>query len=112
MKEKVCQFIHNYKAISNYKNTKEYIESAFMNGNCYWFAFILQNVFNGEICYLAIEGHFICKIEDEYYDINGCIDDSYGYRFDAVYKWKEYCEIEPLNSARIIRDSIYYGVEI
>ena len=64
MKEKVLKFINNYKHIS-----KKEIEYAFNNGNCYWFAHILHTVFNGEIYYLPIENHFICKIEDEYYDL-------------------------------------------
>ena len=112
MKEKVLEFINNYKAASNHKNTKEKIEFAFTNGNCYWFAFILHTVFDGVICYLPIEGHFICKIENEYYDITGCIDESYDFRMDALYTWDNYCKIEPLNSARVARDCIYYNVEV
>ena len=112
MKEKVLKFINSYKSTSNHKDTREKIEIAFTNGNCYWFAFILHTVFDGEIYYLPIEGHFICKIEDEYYDIKGYIDDSFNYRMDALYSWKEYCEMEPLNAARVSRDCIYYNVEI
>lgn len=108
MKEKVCKFIENYKSISNHKNTKEYIELAFTNGNCYWFAFILASVFNGEICYLPIEGHFICKIENEYYDIKGCIDESSNYRMDALYFWNEYCNIEPKITEKIKQQCIFY----
>ena len=103
MKEKVLKFINNYKHIS-----KKEIEYAFNNGNCYWFAHILHTVFNGEIYYLPIENHFICKIEDEYYDINGCVDESFNYRMDALYSWKDYCEMEPSDSARVANYCIYY----
>lgn len=108
MKEKVCQFIENYKRISYHKNTREKIELAFTNGNCYWFAFILSTVFSGTICYLPIEGHFICKIEDEYYDIYGCIHESFNYRIDSLYEWDEYQKIEPNASERIKAQCIYY----
>lgn len=108
MKDKVCQFIENYKRISFHKNTREKIELAFTNGNCYWFAFILSSVFNGTICYLPIEGHFICRIEDEYYDIYGYIDESSNYRMDTIYDWEEYQKIEPKISEKIKAQCIYY----
>ena len=103
MKEKVLKFINNYKHIS-----KKEIEYAFTNGNCYWFAYILHTVFNGKIYYLPIEGHFICKIENEFYDIKGCIDDSFNYTMDVLYDWNEYCKIEPLDSERVAKYCIYY----
>ena len=63
---KVEEFIEKFKF--KYKKELEYV---FSYGNCYYFALILKDRFHGEIYYLPIKNHFICKIEKEYYDING-----------------------------------------
>lgn len=45
------------------------------NGNCYWFAWILNQRFPlSEIVYDSLTGHFLCKICKQYYDYNGKID--------------------------------------
>ena len=63
------------------KEVLEFINRRFKNdcnwttGNCYFFAAILQIRFpNSVIYYLPIEGHFVTKIEDNYYDWTGKID--------------------------------------
>ena len=43
-----------------------------VNGNCLWFALILQKRFpGGEIYYLPILGHFLYNIGENFYDWNG-----------------------------------------
>lgn len=103
MKDKVLHFINGYKKI-DVKN----IEYAFNHGNCYWFAFILHTMFQGEIYYLPIENHFICKIGDDFYDINGLVDESLNYRMDQCYSWEEWQKIEPTDSSRVIKYCITY----
>lgn len=41
-------------------------DSRWMNGNCYFFALILKDVFGGEIFYEVIAGHFVCMIGMEF----------------------------------------------
>lgn len=42
------------------------------NGNCYWFAHILNGRFpEGEIWYEPVVGHFIFKYGDHFYDWTG-----------------------------------------
>lgn len=66
MTNEVLQFIKNFKFAH-----KEQLEHIFMSGNCYYFAVILKDKFNGQIYYLPNKNHFICKINNEYYDITG-----------------------------------------
>ena len=45
-----------------------------LSGNCYWFAFILHERFpHLNICYLPVEGHFVCKDNSDgsLYDATG-----------------------------------------
>ena len=54
------------------------LESTFLNGFCYWFAYILAGRFVGaEIYYEPIDGHFITEIDDRLYDIRGDVTDLY-----------------------------------
>ena len=47
-------------------------DAKFLNGNCLWFAIILQTRFPAlQIYYLPIEGHFVAGIDNEYYDWAG-----------------------------------------
>lgn len=44
-------------------------------GNCLWFAIILHKRFpHSQIYYLPIEGHFIIKYNDNFYDFNGLVN--------------------------------------
>lgn len=48
--------------------------STFLNGNCYWFARLLQIQFPYlSIFYLPIEGHFIAGNLGKYYDATGSV---------------------------------------
>ena len=53
--------------IDRFKNDKD----TFLNGCCYWFAYILKGRFKAEICYDQGLGHFVGKIGDKYYDVTG-----------------------------------------
>ena len=46
-------------------------DSNWTSGNCYYFALILSKTFNGEIYYDPIEGHFVSKIEELFFDYLG-----------------------------------------
>ena len=65
MKEKVIEFIKRRFSI----------DCNWTCGNCYWLTVILQHRFGGEIYYLPIIGHFIIKIENNYYDWNGIVSE-------------------------------------
>lgn len=97
--DSVEKFIEKFKF--KYKQELEYI---FSYGNCYYFAVILKERFNGEIYYLPITNHFICKIDKNYYDITGKAKFN-----EPVIKWSTYIEEEPKDAKRIIRDCIEFG---
>lgn len=90
----IIKFINTFKA--KYKNEIEYI---FMNGQCYWFSFILKERFKGEIYYVPVYIHFITKINDRYYDITGEVTNVE--ILDLSILWDEYQRNEPLDSERI-----------
>lgn len=56
-------------------------EHVFLHGCCYWFAYILDYRFYTEyqtsIMYEPVEGHFITKIDNHYYDIRGDVTELY-----------------------------------
>lgn len=55
----------------------------FTQGMCYWFAVILSNRFpDGEIYYDQIDGHFVTRICNKYYDVTGEITPTNG-----TYAW-------------------------
>lgn len=50
----------------------------FMEGSCFRLYKILKTIFpDAEPYYSQLDGHWITKINGEYYDINGCIDEKY-----------------------------------
>lgn len=98
----ILQFINNFKRLH-----PQEIEDSFLCGNCYWFAKILEIRFNGEICYLPIENHFITKIENKYYDISGELTEF----SEKVYLWEDYMKIDELETGRIIKYCILQNGE-
>lgn len=65
------------KFISNFAGS----EGTFLNGCCYWFAWILERRFQDEdprIQYEPVDGHFVTKIGDRLYDIRGDVTALYG----------------------------------
>lgn len=48
------------------------MDCKWVDGNCYFFAVILNERFpNGEIVYDVIDGHFLLKLGDKYFDHRG-----------------------------------------
>lgn len=92
----VTQFIKDFNKMSN-----DLVE-VFTKGYCYYFALILKSRFNGIICYLPVDNHFITYINGKYYDITGEVNIDH----QVLYTWDSYQVIEPLDSERIIRDCI------
>lgn len=80
-----------------------------MEENCYYFARILKMRFKGEIWYDLVEGHFLFRSYDNFYDWTGL---RYEYQFDKpetmenLVKWSDYKTIDPVHYARIVRDVI------
>lgn len=72
-----------------------------LNGNCFWFSKILDSRFpGGEIWYEPINGHFIYKYKNLFYDWNGI------YTGDLKYAFKFEREYDELLYDRLIRDCI------
>ena len=79
----------------------EELETVFTEGNCYYFAVILREHFGGEIYYLPIENHFICKINKNFYDITGKVIPE-----EEPVCWTTFKDIDELEYNRVIRDCI------
>lgn len=94
--EEVLYFINQFKSLHRLE-----IEDTFLNGYCYWFAYILKERFQGEIYYLPIQNHYITKINDLYYDITGNIKLN-----EKPYNWNEYKFLDELETQRLYHDCI------
>ncbi len=78
------------------------IDCNWLNGNCFFFAVILKNRFpQGTIYYDVINGHFIFKYEDNYYDWTGII-----YSDGYLVEWDNFNDYDSLQKQRIINDCI------
>ena len=99
--DKILEFICRRFSIENDCN--------WMTENCYYFARILKARFRGEIWYNLVDGHFLFRYEDNFYDWTGLRAE---YNFDKpetmdnLVKWSDYKKIDPLHYARIMRDVI------
>ena len=71
-------------------------------GNCYYFSLILKDRFpDGIIYYDVIDGHFIFKYQESYYDWSGEIHPD-GY----LVEWDKFEQYDSLQKQVIIRDCI------
>ena len=77
--EKVLKFINDFKQIN-----PKIVEILFYCSYSYWFAVILSLRFNESIYYLPVKNHFITKIDNMYYDINGIYKPQ-----EQMYLWPE-----------------------
>lgn len=85
----------------------------YMNGNCYWYARILQERFSPwfptEIMYNQIDNHFCCRMKTAagyiYADAVGVFATG---EPDGWVLWKDYITVEPLDAARVYRDCIWH----
>lgn len=85
-------------------------EEAFTNGNCYHFAAILSNLFEGYLMYNPVDNHF--AFMDDYsktlWDITGRL----GNRLKLTkkknwYLWEDYKKIDLIETQRIIEQCMY-----
>ena len=77
-------------------------DSNWLNGNCYYFAAILQARFGGEIYYDVIYGHFVTKIKGKFYDHSGEVDLK-----DRVFvSWNNFDDYDSLQKIRITEDCL------
>ena len=72
-------------------------QDTFLNGCCYWFAFILQARFSGKIYYDQVQNHFAAKICGRYYDVTGEISG------DGFVPWDTYQSYDALDYSRVVR---------
>ena len=89
----------------------------FLNGNCYWYARILQERFSPwsatKIMYNPIENHFSCRLmvaANEFYlvDARGIFATSSSSCLENWIPWDQYIKDEPLDAARVYRDCIWH----
>lgn len=94
-------FIKRFKEGFN----KQALEDAFTNGNCYHFAVILSELYDeGDIVYDEIDGHFMFRYKDKYYDITGEVTNVNNARSLLAISYDD----EPLYG-RLLRDCAYKG---
>ena len=94
---RVLKFIKNFEGA----------QSTFLNGCCYWFAFILRERFGGCIFYEAVEWNFVWGWRGELYDVTGCVSEKY-LRDEGVHliDWATYNVEDPSHYGRIARDCV------
>ena len=84
--------------------TAPYIEEQFMNGCCYWFAFVLYTRFSGsKIMYSDHQNHFATKINGVLYDIRGAVSDPEDY-----VPWEDFKSIDSSHTANLVRNCINF----
>lgn len=73
-----------------------------LNGNCYYFSLILKDRFPGGLIYYdVIDGHFIFKYLERYYDWSGEIHPE-----GCLVEWDKFEQYDSLQKQVIIRDCI------
>ena len=72
------------------------------NGNCYYFAVILQSRFGGEIFYDVIFGHFVTKIKGKFYDHKGEVD----LTNRKLVSWQDFDKYDSLQKDRIMEECL------
>ena len=78
------------------------IDCNWLRGNCFYFSQLLLARFpEGKIFYDVIEGHFVFKCEDKYYDWTGEVLPQ-GY----LVEWDRFDEYDELQKQVIIRDCV------
>ena len=87
--------------VSLFGDTRE----AFLDGMCYWFAYILQARFGGETFYDQLNGHFVQRINESFYDASGDVTEKYG-SSKYLMRWSDMESYDPSLYRRLIRDCI------
>lgn len=101
--EEIKKFIEGF---TNY-GTGDEIIGCFTDGYCYWFAYILNERFNGRICYIPVDNHFVFTNGDRLYDITG--DCTKNYKDKEVIDWDvyKYREFGSTHLYKLIDDCIF-----
>ena len=102
--------------VENFIKNFDGARDSFLNGNCYYFALILDerfwNFYSTNIAYNQIDNHFAMVVFIKYadgtntpllFDASGCI----GPMTEQWKIWQEYCLEEPYDGARVYRDCIW-----
>lgn len=93
--------------IKHFTEHGEQVKDCFLYGNCYWFARILAQRFNGKVYYNPAENHFACLINYCLYDISGCILNHVEQNDTNQWiPWRLYPLIDSSHAKRIHRDCI------
>ena len=72
-KNDVSAFIEQFKSRDDGSVT-----ATFMDGQCYWFAFVLGGRFTDmDLVYEPIEGHWLATVAGQYFDIRGDVTHLY-----------------------------------
>jgi len=93
--ENIIHFIDGFK-----KYNSQAIIKLFTEGYCYWFTYILQGRFGGNIVMDKHGEHFMIEINNRIYDINGEV------KCDNFIYFDQYESIDPTHYKRIIRDCV------
>ena len=103
IKNEVITFIENFKS----RGDRKKIEEFFLNGCCYWFAFILDERFNrqGSILYDIKNNHFVYMIEGNFFVFLGWLGDTPPKDTDYEF-WDVYHYYDPIHAQRLHRDCI------
>lgn len=73
-----------------------------LTGNCYYFAIILKDRFpDGKIYYDVINGHFIFKYQNQFYDWTGIVISD-----GVLIEWDKFDEYDSLQKEVVVRDCI------
>lgn len=74
-------------------------DDKFMNGLCYWFAYMLKGRFpNGEIWYNQIENHFYFVVNNKAFDVRGEVELP-----STAIRWSEYANYDELDYQRVVK---------
>ena len=97
-KNTILRFIDHFKGS----------EDTFLHGCCYWFSVILYDRFcffsdhAVQIWYEPVEGHFVTKIENHFYDVRGDVTELY--RGKPMYNMHEMLRYDGKMYERLMRD--------
>ena len=86
--------------IQNFKGSKD----VFLNGCCYWFAFILQERFGGNMMYEPVENHFVQEIGRRLYDVSGDVTEEY--TSEHLMFWDDMESYDASLYQRLLRDCV------
>ena len=95
--QEVLDFIR--RRFDGAKGTK--CHSEWTDGNCYWFALILSERFDGEILYDPVAGHFVTRIKDKAFDWNGVYESG-----NDMIPWVLFGQEDPIWWRRVMRDCV------